>query len=314
MVHHKATHHFLPHHHEDGLGHRAHAVSVSALFIYLQIFLIIAGGFYIIKLAAPRILGTVSFGASQIITITNAKRQTQGLAPLSTNPFLSRAAAAKLSDMFANDYWAHTSPTGKTPWSFITASGYRYLFAGENLARDFSDPQSVVEAWMNSPSHRNNILDKNFKEIGVAVESGKLNGREGVLVVQMFGAGVSQIPSEEPLAQARGESETADEIQPVEEVSEGPIPKVDTAPGQTASDQQPAATLEQTTVLASRQFSIAKLVSLILVGFIFWLFAAEVLITLKRTDMTVRAGVLAHLAILGFVLLAVWYSVQGAVI
>jgi uncharacterized protein YkwD len=90
--------------------------------------------------------------------------------------------------MFANDYWAHVAPDGTTPWSFIKSSGYAYTTAGENLARDFNDTGAMVEAWMNSASHRENIVNAKFKEIGVAVVNGTLQGVETTLVVQLFGA------------------------------------------------------------------------------------------------------------------------------
>ena len=201
MIHKRVIHHFIPHLKEDGLHHRARALNLSYLASYLLILVLFGSGLYLIKLKAPQILGQVTFSSDQIIALTNAKRAQSGLVQLSSNSQLSQAAASKAGDMYAADYWAHNSPSGKTPWNFITAAGYRYLYAGENLARDFSDASSVVEAWMASPSHRSNILDDHFKEIGVAVASGDLEGREVVLVVQMFGTPVSQIPATQPLVQ-----------------------------------------------------------------------------------------------------------------
>ncbi len=90
--------------------------------------------------------------------------------------------------MFAKNYWAHNSPTGGTPWDFIIGAGYHYTVAGENLAKNFSDSQSVVNAWMASPTHRANMIKPGYKEIGFAVVNGTLNGEETTLVVQMFGA------------------------------------------------------------------------------------------------------------------------------
>jgi hypothetical protein len=90
--------------------------------------------------------------------------------------------------MFSNNYWAHFSPQGKSPWDFIVGAGYTYTLAGENLAKNFNDSVGVVDAWMNSPSHRENLLKPGYKEIGFAVVNGTLNGEETTLVVQMFGA------------------------------------------------------------------------------------------------------------------------------
>lgn len=280
-------HHFLPHHH-DGHHHRAHALSVGALFVYLQILVVVSAGIYLIRLTSPAILGTATFGAQEIIELTNKKRIQNNLPPLSYNPLLEQAAKAKAANMFAENYWAHFAPSGKTPWFFITSAGYKYLFAGENLARDFSDPATVVDAWMDSPSHKENILDKNFREIGVAVADGKLTGREGILVVQMFGASNTQAVTQNP--------------------SGGP------SGGPNEGQQLALAAQSKATVLASHQFPISRGISLILVGFIFLLFVMETVFLIKRARTHLGGGILAHIVLLGFLLLVVWYSVSGAII
>lgn len=311
MIRHRLHHHFLPHFYvtpeaaDAAVGlernlvhHRAHALSHSALFVYLSALIFAVSLLYLVSLSAPRILGVVAFSAEQIINLTNQERAKYGIPTLATNPLLSKAAQAKASDMISRNYWAHNSPSGRTPWSFITAVGYRYVFAGENLARDFNDPGSAVAAWMDSPSHRSNILDENFRETGVAVSSGKLTGREGILVVQMFGTGIAGAPlavSEQPVAVAG-------------EVAATPS----AARGLEAQEEQPVGI--EVSVLAGRQFSIAKGISLVLVGFIFLLFLLEVAITVRREHVSLRPGVLAHLAILGFILFAVWYAVGGAIL
>jgi Cysteine-rich secretory protein family len=89
--------------------------------------------------------------------------------------------------MFNDQYWAHSSPNGTEPWDFIVSSGYVYKVAGENLARDFSNTAEMIEAWMASPTHRANIMNDNYTEIGIAVVDGTLEGFETTLVVQMFG-------------------------------------------------------------------------------------------------------------------------------
>jgi len=111
------------------------------------------------------------------------------------NPELSAAAAQKAADMFARNYWAHVSPVGTQPWYFITTAGYTYRYAGENLARDFSEAQAVVDAWMASPSHRDNLLNSHYQDIGITVVDGTLDGRETTLVVQMLGTKLSAAPS-----------------------------------------------------------------------------------------------------------------------
>lgn len=123
----------------------------------------------------------------QVISLTNAERSKAGLPQVIVNPTLSAAALAKGQDMFAQQYWAHTSPSGKEPWSFMSEAGYSYRVAGENLARDFDTTGAMVAAWMNSPTHRANIVHPKYTEIGIAVIDGSLQGVETTLVVQMFG-------------------------------------------------------------------------------------------------------------------------------
>ena len=302
----KLVRHLLPGLDDDGRHRRALALTIPALFLYLQILVVLTAGLYLIRLKAPHILGTAKFTAEQIIALTNAERTENGFDPLSSNALLSTAAAEKASNMFVLDYWAHNSPTGETPWSFISKVGYRYIFAGENLARDFNDAGSVVDAWMDSPSHRSNLLDKNFKEIGVAVVNGKFAGRESTLVVQMFGTAVSQIPESQPLAQGPGS--LGQSVQPSPETALETKNTIEKTSGGAVSPPQ------EITVLATKQFSIAKGVSLALVSFVFVLFALEVLMVLKRTNVRLRPGVIAHLALLAFVLFAVWYATAGAII
>jgi hypothetical protein len=84
-------------------------------------------------------------------------------------------------------HWDHFGPNGETPWQFIRAEGYNYVYAGENLAKGFQTAEGVHEAWMASPTHAANIMSGNYKDIGVAVVQGVLLGKQTTLVVQMFG-------------------------------------------------------------------------------------------------------------------------------
>jgi len=126
--------------------------------------------------------------AGSLIALANSSRAQAGLGDLSNNSQLESAAFAKANDMLEKDYFAHTSPEGKTPWDFIKEAGYGYVYAGENLAIGYTDAAELHNAWMNSPSHRDNILNPNFKEIGIAVASGEYEGSETTVVVQMFGS------------------------------------------------------------------------------------------------------------------------------
>ena len=128
-----------------------------------------------------------SITPENIIALTNQERLGYGLNTLSTNAQLSAAALAKANDMFEKQYWDHFGPNGESPWQFIRAAGYNYVYAGENLAKGFRTAEGVHEAWMASPTHKANIVSGNYKDIGVAVVEGELLGKQTTLVVQMFG-------------------------------------------------------------------------------------------------------------------------------
>ncbi len=123
----------------------------------------------------------------QLISQTNQQRQSNGVGTVTESPALSQAAMLKARDMFANNYWAHVSPKGTTPWHWFNLVGYSYQYAGENLAKGFDTSGGVISGWMNSPSHRENLLNPNYKEIGMAVLNGQLDGEATTLVVQFFG-------------------------------------------------------------------------------------------------------------------------------
>ncbi len=126
------------------------------------------------------------FNPVDIVRITNEARRAAGLADLQSNSVLAAAAARKLDDMAAQQYFAHVTPDGKQPWDFILAAGYRYRSAGENLGKGFNDPNALVDAWMHSPSHRANLVNASYRDIGVAARRITLNGVSTLLVVQMF--------------------------------------------------------------------------------------------------------------------------------
>jgi hypothetical protein len=179
-------HLFIPHHTNN---HRAKVLHIDALLTYILFFALFNLGVKTIHRTVPDVLGyATDIHVEQLLSDTNAQRISAGLEPLTLNSELSAAAAAKASDMFAKNYWAHNSPSGLTPWDFIIQSGYHYTVAGENLAKNFSDSKAVVDAWMASPSHRANMIKPGYKEIGFAVVNGTLSGEETTLVVQMFGA------------------------------------------------------------------------------------------------------------------------------
>lgn len=159
------------------------SIVVFALLLILGRFVI--NSFPIIGI---NVLGYASqISTDEVIRLTNLKREAAGVPTLKYNAQLAAAARAKGEDMINRDYWAHVSPDGTQPWKFFSDAGYKYRYAGENLAKDFSSPDSAVEAWMASPSHKENLLSSKYDEVGIAVVEGDLNGEDTTIIVQLFG-------------------------------------------------------------------------------------------------------------------------------
>ena len=133
---------------------------------------------------------------TNVFNATNSERSSYGVLGASWNYKLAQAARAKAQDMIDRDYFSHTTPDGRSPWSFITATGYNYVYAGENLAMNFTDTESIMAAWMSSGGHRANILGGQFKELGVGVVVGEFQGYTTTMVVQMFGTQATQVYGE----------------------------------------------------------------------------------------------------------------------
>lgn len=177
-------HFFIPHEHNDYKPHFFREVSV-AIVVLASIFMLgfSAGSSFLIN---RTVLGA-NISTSVLVDLTNESRLALNQAPLLRNPVLDRAAEMKAEDMATKGYFAHTSPEGTTPWHWFREAGYNFLFAGENLAINFVDPEAIRNAWLASPKHRENLLSVNFKEIGMATVSGVYEGGPSIYVVQMFG-------------------------------------------------------------------------------------------------------------------------------
>lgn len=189
----------------------------------------------------PSVLGISSqISIDQLLILTNQQRQNNNLPPLSLNGSLGSAALAKGNYMFEKNFWSHIAPDGTTPWYFIRSAGYNYLYAGENLARGYDSASGVVDAWMASPSHRENVLSPNYKEVGFAVLDGNLTGENTILVVEMFGARGESEPAPAPAQQvessapqvasspaeqkeAKSESEEAKKVEPAQPTPAAPL-------------------------------------------------------------------------------------------
>jgi len=167
---------------------KARVLQVEGLLV-VTLFIFLLQSLMNFSLAAR--IGVLGYAANisvdEVISLTNQKRLESGLEELAYSSALAEAAKAKGEDMLNKDYWAHVAPDGTEPWDFFLDFGYKYRYAGENLARDFSNPTNVVEAWMASSSHKENLLSPKYDEIGVAVVEGDLSGADTTIIVQLFG-------------------------------------------------------------------------------------------------------------------------------
>lgn len=165
-------------------GYHPHIISrygLAAIVCIGLIGLVVSGG------REPAVLGeqpAVTPGA--LLQEVNIERRAEGVEPLERSSQLAAAAMAKGKDMITNQYWAHNSPSGVTPWKWIQDEGYAYSYAGENLAKNFDSAQSTVDAWMASSAHRENMLHDYYADAGFAIVDGELDGRPATIIVAMF--------------------------------------------------------------------------------------------------------------------------------
>jgi uncharacterized protein YkwD len=137
---------------------------------------------------APETVMRTSTAAETILAAMNRERAAHGLGPLRLESRLTLAAGDRARDMFDKRYFAHVSPDGIQPFTWVRERGYRYRTVGENLALGFRGT-AVVDGWMRSPGHRENILQRSFNEVGIAIADGSpARGYRGPLVVALYGS------------------------------------------------------------------------------------------------------------------------------
>jgi len=123
-----------------------------------------------------------------IIKLSNDTRSAHGYSPFAENQLLNKIAEERLHDMFQKQYIGHVSPTGEQASDCAQRVGYHYKRLGENIASGlFLNNQKVIDGWMQSPGHRENILSPDTKEIGVAIDRGQYQGANTWIAVQIFG-------------------------------------------------------------------------------------------------------------------------------
>lgn len=296
----KIIHLVVPRHSNNQKAKLLHS---SSLIIIACLLVIWQGALSFLPSLGPNILGySAQISPDEVVRLTNEKRASAGLSALTLNSTLSSAAYTKGRDMVDRDYWAHTAPDGTAPWKFFTDSGYRYRYAGENLARDFSNPSSAVEAWMNSPTHRDNILNPKYKEIGIGVVEGDLAGVDTTIIIQFFGSTYSD-QVVEPLAQVQA-------VQKVEEAKITPPPISIPSPKVQTIVTSPQPTQE---VLIS-PFTTTRGISLAVVGLLLAVFVIDSLLVRRRKIARIGGRAFAHIAFLGMIMAIILILKSGQIL
>lgn len=145
--------------------------------------------------ALPPTAKAADINASDLIDMTNKIRQENNLKLLEPNHKLTQAAYRKAYDILNHNYFAHTNPSGKPFYQWIEEEGYNYLYAGENLAIDFTTSEAVMAAWLQSPTHRANIINSNYSEIGMVALRGQWQDHDTIVIVQTFGSVLTDSPT-----------------------------------------------------------------------------------------------------------------------
>lgn len=214
----------IPHRHNS---YRPHLIRRHGLAFAL---LLVLGVQVVSGLQVHKVRGSVLGYASNIsisglLSATNSERAAAGKSSLKINSKLNAAAQGKANHMITNNYWAHTSPNGVTPWYWFDWAGYDYLVAGENLAYGFDTSNGVVNGWMNSPSHRDNMLNAAFEEVGFGIANGdNYQGGPNTVVVAHYADPAVLSQETEPEPAPSGGSSGNDAPTPSQPADPAPAP------------------------------------------------------------------------------------------
>lgn len=316
-------HLFLP---RESNNHRAKTLHPSAIVFYIIFLLAVQLSINVLGSLGPDILGyATNISVNDLFTLTNQKRTENGLSTLSLNTELNNAAAGKAQDMLTKNYWAHTAPDGTIPWVFITGAGYNYLYAGENLAKDFGDSVGVVNAWIDSPTHKANILNDKYKDIGFAVVNGTLNGGETTLVVQFFGTRSGGSPQTTQVAAAVAQvttipaSPTPTRVQSQVEptlIPNMPTPTPTTLP-LVIQETNPTPPSQNEKVIAKPIFDsykLTKIISVIFALILLIILGIDGLLAYRRKIVRVSGHNFAHMTYLLILLLSIYFLGRGSIL
>jgi uncharacterized protein YkwD len=308
---------FLNHLLLPGYSNNQKAKILHSESIFILILFLIFGQLFInyFPEIGIRVLGYASqISPDEVIRLTNEKRTSAGVSALTYNAQLATAAKAKGEDMLAKDYWAHVAPDGTQPWKFFNDVGYKYKYAGENLAKDFSSPQAAIDAWMASPSHKENLLSSKYSEIGIAVVEGDMNGVDTTIIVQLFGTRYTgSIASVTSNVSAKSDQPIKENVSLKPTSMPSPTPTavptiIETSNNTETNLEKIALTNEKTTskptpiqVLVS-PFTTKKGFSALTTSVLLITFGIDSIYLAKRKITRVGGRTLAHIAFLGMIL------------
>ncbi len=281
---------FIP---TEANNYRSRSLQTNMLTVYLMIAIVLV----FVSKKTPlfsNVLGIATdISVEKLLTVTNEERIKNNLSPLTINTLLTEAAAKKAAHMFQNNYWAHFSPDGTSPWDFIKQSGYSYEYAGENLAKNFLFSQNVIDAWMNSPTHRANLLNGQYREVGFAVVNGVLNGEDTTLVVQMFGSPINKIVENPQASRQQLPDQVRDSVP---------------APEKILGEYQ-----KNTVPVNGKQFAYDA--NIFFVFFIFIALAIDFIFASKLNILHMKGKHIAHMIFVGFIGLGILFILkQGAIL
>jgi len=194
----------------------------NVLLYYIVVLLVLKLIVVLFLVYLPKTIFFSDISRTVLIELTNKERQSLGVNSLEENALLNKAAQLKAQDIITYDYFSHQSPTGITPWYWFKKAGYNYQIAGENLGIGFLDSEEIYQAWNDSPSHRANLLNPKYQDIGIAVLKGDFNGNETTLVVQLFGSPttIEPVKTVEPVKAEEEEEKTTELVQEIKEKTE----------------------------------------------------------------------------------------------
>ncbi len=188
---------FIPHSENE---HRPHFFRGKSVLLFLIILLLLKASVFGLYIYFPSSVYFTAMTSNSLEELINQTREEHNLPPLEVDTKLVQSALFKAEHILKEDYFAHTSPAGITPWYWFKQSNYNYQYAGENLAIDFTDSRSLHQALLNSPTHRANILNPNYTEMGIAVVTGEFKGGKTTVAVEHFGDEfqLAQAPETQP--------------------------------------------------------------------------------------------------------------------